>query len=350
MQKKIFSMILLTVLLLNSMPPAKAEIDKRYYRGAAVDGKNADRVHLRADPSQSSESLGLYFTGTYILSDSDFSKEWSHVFIGAESGYMKTRYLSCEGNWPASKQPEGYIKQGGAVNIYAELFADAQISSAAKAGDMVIIQGETKTHWYYVLRNGISGYIKSSDISTQKNNGYTPKAFSKPSSSAPEDFKKVYGAYTKEMIFTDFPSKGRAFYSLAVVRVPNALGAYMHENGGDVFLYNGSIVKCIYPPENGFILAEASWSAAGDIDEKALSFDLSDTALNFTVGRFVAETELYGEPIMDYASSQIVHALEPCHVFHIKKGYNSQRMFYFVETQSDCGYVPAEFVELCDKQ
>ena len=51
-----------------------------------------DRLHLRAEPSRESASLGKYYNGTpgFVL---EHGEEWTRVRIGGTEGYMMTQFL-----------------------------------------------------------------------------------------------------------------------------------------------------------------------------------------------------------------------------------------------------------------
>lgn len=157
------------------------------------------------------------------------------------------------------------------------------------------------------------------------------------------------GGYTKEMLTTDFTNTGRAFFSLAVVHAPDATGSYLYELSSDEsttrgFLYNGCIVQCIYPPENGWVMVEAHLTN-GVLREENLSFDIKSTTIEHPLGRLVHETGLYNDPYFSDAPLGIGHSFEPCHLLGIQWDYAHHHLFYLVETQSAYGYVPMELVE-----
>lgn len=82
---------------------------------AYVDGGTVDQVHLRQKPASDARSLGLYFTGTEVECWSDPSETWVHVSIGAEDGYMMSKYLSLEE--VPSRQPEGIAHTESWLNL-----------------------------------------------------------------------------------------------------------------------------------------------------------------------------------------------------------------------------------------
>ena len=59
MMKRLFVLLLAMLLMI---PAALAESNLYY-----IDGRDADRVHLRAEPSAQADSLGLYFSGTGVI-------------------------------------------------------------------------------------------------------------------------------------------------------------------------------------------------------------------------------------------------------------------------------------------
>lgn len=76
-----------------------------------IDGKTADRVHLREQPRADSKSLGLYFTGTTVRCSPPFDAEWIWVNVGSEGGYIKAEFLriGANQNHVQSRQPKGMV-------------------------------------------------------------------------------------------------------------------------------------------------------------------------------------------------------------------------------------------------
>ena len=149
---------------------ASGSPDAPAYGTAVVDGRNADRVHLRERASTGANSLGLYFTGTKVLCESDPGKEWVKVTIGSQTGYMQSDYLY-RGTNPGSiqsKQPKAAVTNkstGSWVNLRKEPSTGAAVASKLYHGDAVTVLGETASHWYYVKAGELYGYIMSDFLS-----------------------------------------------------------------------------------------------------------------------------------------------------------------------------------------
>ena len=70
---------LLVLLMLSGCADAKT------YDTVLINSVTSDRVHLRQESSSTSNSLGLYFTGTpAIVLEEDES--WTRVMVGTEKG------------------------------------------------------------------------------------------------------------------------------------------------------------------------------------------------------------------------------------------------------------------------
>ncbi len=163
--RRAISLLLCLLCLFAGMACGVAESNAQFV-SATIDGGNGDRVHLRAKPSTKAASLGLYFTGTPVLCESDATGEWTKVIIGAESGYMKSEFLRWgneQGNVRA-KQPLGNVKPGSGVNMRSAPSLDAQIDRKLEQGDVVTILGETASHWYYVRTSDGVGYASAKYI------------------------------------------------------------------------------------------------------------------------------------------------------------------------------------------
>ena len=157
---------------------------------ATINGLDADRVHLRAEPSTEAQSLGLYFTGTSVRCESDPSQEWTKVTIGAESGYMMSRYLATSGQIDP-RQPLGYVASDkGEARVWPTPSAQDEAIGPLYAGEEVIILGETAMNWLYVQVRGVLGYTPSSFITP---NGRTAPGLSGPAAglSIPEAYRRA---------------------------------------------------------------------------------------------------------------------------------------------------------------
>ena len=129
-----------------------------------IDGGNADRVHLRAAPSTSADSLGLYFTGTGLTA-LEQSGSWSRVRICAEEGWIMTKYLT--GTYIAPQGPWYQVDNPSStwVNLRMEPSMNALVAMCPENGTRVQVLGETADGWYYVDCQGVKGYILASLLS-----------------------------------------------------------------------------------------------------------------------------------------------------------------------------------------
>lgn len=144
-------MILLALLM--TTPLAVAETGVRW-----IDGGNADRVHLRAEPSTGAESHGLYFTGTdAILIDQ--RGDWAWVMVGDVDGWMDASYLTAaetprRGPWYVVDNPSSTW-----VNLRMSPSMDGMVILRADNGTAVHLLGETADGWSYVDCDGVMGYM-----------------------------------------------------------------------------------------------------------------------------------------------------------------------------------------------
>lgn len=132
-----------------------------------VDGRNADRVHLRADDSQRSRSMGLYFTGTPVEEEATYANGWSLVRIGQEEGYIQTRYLSYR------QQPlhmTGTVISDGYLNLRLEPDIESASLNRLRDGQVLQLLGETSSGWYYVNvpATGQNGYVMAQFLEEDK--------------------------------------------------------------------------------------------------------------------------------------------------------------------------------------
>ena len=130
---------------------------------AIITGGNADRVHLRAQPSQGAESLGLYFAGTPVKYTGSLNEAWVSVQIGSEHGYMMSAFLSdrLAETYPLRTMRMGTVHTDSWVNLRTEPSTNGEVLIHMLDRDQVVIMGETSSHWYYVTRDGLAGYVKA---------------------------------------------------------------------------------------------------------------------------------------------------------------------------------------------
>ena len=133
---------------------------------AVITGGNADRVHLREQPSREADSLGLYFAGTPVIYTGSLNETWVSVQIGSEQGYMMSAFLSdrLEETYPLKEKRAGTVHTSSWVSLRAFPSIQAQELMQLQDGDQVQILGETNTHWYYVSCNGFVGYVMVENI------------------------------------------------------------------------------------------------------------------------------------------------------------------------------------------
>lgn len=74
-------------------------------------GGSNEKLHLRAEPSKSAESLGLYYTGAvvYALIEDSATSGWTHVRIGESVGYMLSSQLRAPDE--STPLPMGRLRQ-----------------------------------------------------------------------------------------------------------------------------------------------------------------------------------------------------------------------------------------------
>lgn len=154
-------MILLAMALCISF--ASAENGTHY-----VDGGDADRVHLRAEPSTGAASLGLYYTGAEVAV-TETANGWARVLVGAVNGYIKADFLTREpvglrGPWYMVDNP----KSDWANLRYSPSMEGTAIDGPWN-GTPVRVLGETADGWSYVQCGTDTGYMMTSLLSPMEN-------------------------------------------------------------------------------------------------------------------------------------------------------------------------------------
>lgn len=126
-----------------------------------IDAGNADRVHLRAEPSIESQSLGLYFSGARVEAG-DEMEGFTQVDIGTESGYIMSKYLKSIPEGIDSALRVGTIRSDVSyVNLRSHAEGE-EVMDDVDRGDTVTVMGETANGWYCVEYGGRIGYMKRS--------------------------------------------------------------------------------------------------------------------------------------------------------------------------------------------
>lgn len=123
-----------------------------------IDGRTADRVHLRQSAADAAESLGLFFTGTPVERLSLAEDGWSRVRIGTTLGYMRTEYLAeqAENAFPLMVVDN---RTSDWVNLRGGSSFEATALARVNNGEPLYLMGELASGWSYVSVNGTRGYI-----------------------------------------------------------------------------------------------------------------------------------------------------------------------------------------------
>ena len=138
--------------------------------GKAVVDAPSGKLHLREEPTSSSDSLGLYFTGTQVTCKSNPRGEWVEVKIGRERGYMYGEYLKTGSK--ADRVSSRFL--AGTVNAtnYARLrkgpSTEYEFICKIPDGKNVTVMGETDEHWYYVKYGNEKGFISKNLVYTRE--------------------------------------------------------------------------------------------------------------------------------------------------------------------------------------
>lgn len=157
--KRVFA--LSVCLLLVMTVPALAQ------KRVAVVNAESGKLHLRSAPSASSESLGLYFTGTQIMVTGDMQNGFFPVRVGAQTGYMHADYLAMgdAAQAVASVQPIGMATPKAGARFRSGPSTEYDTLDVIAQGEVFTVLGETKNHWYCAEYGGQVGYV-SAEVSS----------------------------------------------------------------------------------------------------------------------------------------------------------------------------------------
>lgn len=146
-------LLLLLLMLLLWIPAAGAENAVRW-----IHGGNADRVHLRAEPSREADSLGLYYTGTDVILINS-TGDWAWVMIGDVTGYVMADYLTDDAPLQCGPRMQVDNPHSTWVNLRMSPSMDGMVAMCPDNGTAVQLLGETADGWSYVECEGVQGYI-----------------------------------------------------------------------------------------------------------------------------------------------------------------------------------------------
>lgn len=138
--------------------------------GMYIDGRTADRVHLRVSPMADAESLGLFFTGTPVERIAMTDDGWTRVQIGSHAGYVRSEYLAATA---AQKFPAYVVdnRTSDWVNLRSGASFEANPVGRLENGDAVRLMGETASGWSYVTAEGRRGYVVTEFLSAAPTGG-----------------------------------------------------------------------------------------------------------------------------------------------------------------------------------
>ncbi len=304
-----------------------------------VDGKNADRVHLRADTSIDAESLGLYFTGTEVICMSEITSEWVKVVIGTQEGYMKSEYIHLYEWYGDAKQPYGIVKDGISCIVRSKPSENAQPLGFVFEGDTVTILGETNSHWYYVMMHEQTGYIHSDRLVCKMGDD---------AACTVDDPTLYYETYLSTF---PFEQSGRVFWGIGTIDAGNLEKVHLRTSDSDLGqslgeYYHGTKVVCVSDPSN---LWTTVWigNQIGRISSQYIRMDYDKTHNNcFVVGKIIENAVVYAAPDDEAGPTfggdeKVINGQE---VIIMGVTPNS---FYFIDTGRGWGYISAEKVKIC---
>lgn len=159
--KKIAAFIIMMICLATSNALAAD------YSEAVVDASSG-KLHLRAQASQTSDSEGLYFSGTLVKYLSALDNDWVEVQIGQETGYMMSQYLK-SGEEAAHVEPKAW---NGTAASSCEMRTGPSVGfeliCKVNKGENVTIWGESVNRWYYVQIGQKFGFVSGSQVRLER--------------------------------------------------------------------------------------------------------------------------------------------------------------------------------------
>lgn len=296
----------------------QAQAGNGFYGSALVEGVTSDRVHLRAEPSASSASLGLYYSGTQVECRSDPRGSWVYVTIGEQTGYMMARYLyGGYYTWTIQQDaPRAYAAYGTVV--YQKPSAASQAIYSIQGAESVLVLGETWDHWCYVAVSPVYGSAVL---------GYLPSAWLSIGKADHSGGRMSYGLARIDGVTAD-----RVHLRSEASAASASLGLF----------FTGTEVNCLSSLSDTWVLVEVGCmkgyiqgkylrgQSGGSVTSRQPSAVVHSSSVNLRAAPGLQE-KLLGT----LARGESMTVL----------GETSDH-WYFVRTQSDYGYVKADYVTL----
>ena len=127
------------------------------------------RVNMRALPSENSERLGAYYSGTVVQLVNGYQPIDKYVLvrIGDVEGYMHINYLR-NGDLPRMHDMPTLLvwdnRNGGAVLYSSPNQQSYQVGFLANM-EQVTVLGIRANGWYHIMHNGVTGFVNPSSVS-----------------------------------------------------------------------------------------------------------------------------------------------------------------------------------------
>lgn len=124
-----------------------------------------EKVNVRSEPSETSESLGLVDPGSALTKFSE-ADGWTKVDLNGKTGYIKSEYVSAEKPDTSAADAAGLtlgstVRLSESTNIRTEASESADRLALAYAGESVTVISVDANGWTKVNYNGQEGYIKT---------------------------------------------------------------------------------------------------------------------------------------------------------------------------------------------
>lgn len=167
MNKPFCALILSLCLMMTMALPCAVGSTMKAFDTALVNNPNpADRLNLRAEPSQSALSLGRYYNGTSVVVLEQLDDQWVKVRIGSRApleGYMDAAYLTCG---EALNVMPRYISGSSAWELFRQPSAQGAYDMYGY-GQAVWLMGFTD-QWWHVLVAGqddtVDGFVPAGSL------------------------------------------------------------------------------------------------------------------------------------------------------------------------------------------
>ena len=245
------ALILLLLLALLPLGGLAEEPNDFSYQAVVANPRVGDRLNLRAQPDQKSDTLGRFYSGTPVLVLEERG-EWALVRIGKLEGYMLLEYLMPKNrNYGAPELFYTAQTKTASTRLLASPDSNGKVTGVVTG--KVELLGDSGDDWRYVhaLEGDVYGFVRTSRLTNHQ--VHIPFAYLTGADAvtvyADKECKKALGSYYAgvRVEVTDLSRSG------------NWAEIYIHSQNGDEITRNalaGDVLEGYVPLESLLVFTQ----------------------------------------------------------------------------------------------